>query len=1794
MPVAISYGPSKRTKKPSNSIHDRPKWNQNQPKKRTPETSDDTPGHCGACSVTRYRKQTVAEILEQGTVRKQQVANHISTRFRKIRSSSPPLSKIATNDRILYQETQMEVIAERDEDINIPRLELTPGSTSGCGTLREWISPATERDLESITDSKNPIISVKCTARSIHSGEETPYYSSVSQGALPFTNTELSSDADGIPFDRYPSSVVTHSMHTPAPLPQSEPVISQCEMYRDDISLPPNLDIYFKPIHPPQNSPERPATVTNPLQPDEKYGFITASQRRYSVDEPLTENYSKRFKPYSMPHRRCSSLVSPDVSSRYCPEMQHENDFLNLLNSLSSPSTYNRVPSENSCRLTVPQPIAHGQIGLLNNTGNIKINKESCDTSPVLDLHTVPEEDEEVSPPQTTDSHNKHHSRSRSFCTSRSSLRDAFKNLTLRKPKASDCNKTENVSESKESKTVKRTKKISDSKKKKSDTSRMICTRNNKVNSNQSKEIKDFSKQAKQNGKTSTKSKSLNEPCAKFGDITSVSALSVHSSSTFTDVTTDRKPPLKTEKKPGRGSNNLHNGNMSKAALTSQSKWKFNPMILIYGNKEKKQKAVMKKKKTVKKQPKTRPSPSSGSTTSTALTSSADGCRSNNKDPSYARPVRRPKTKSNEISDSLKPSSTTQTETKSAKSNKHAVPKSDVMGEESNKSVKSKFGISTRPAPYVAHLIPPRSAVLKTHSKPVDEPKDNVKQSLHTNAEKNFKTAKLGGYLGPSTPWTNIFGNMDVAWTQDPQSRYAITECARFPAPQRYFQHSRYPTHKFPNGYMSDTPHSSRNPPNGFPKPTPMTDDECYYKDQRPLTRLQMMFACRPREESYAPPDRSPEAPRRVVRFKANPTTINGERNIPQFHNDDASNRYHMQPKPSKFLYQTPNHNHHASVRAEDRYISFENKINQGRDIRFSLRNKRIKANEYSENYYPPYATMASRTDAGQPRMPNFHNGDAMYDRPNGGPYASYTTNGARGMRSTYPPTGRGGFGKGNLSKQFRPMTFGTAPRSDYSHTTHPDNSPMKPKVVTVVRAGQIRPHKKITILLNRRSVQTFEQLVADISEALGQPKWKNDHIRKLYTLKGREVKSVSDFFREDDVFIAVGKEQLTTMDVQEVLEELYPDSPYAQNLIRQNLEKAYKNKGARRQPFTIAEGTKGSKSDSGLGDSTEGDRRFNDVGTNKSPRDKARGRHLLNERRKFQEEDRQRAKKWERERMEREQEELEEELRRRGRGRGRVGGASNGIAPASDVEVKTSIRDAERRRKERQQWEAEERERQHRKQREEDEKRRRQLDDNKREREKLQREKEEEERRRLNAEEDARRKREEAEQEKRRRKAEDEERERRRREADKLRKEEEARIKREEEERRIREEDAEREREKRRKEEEARRRREEEEEERRKREEERRNRDRERERERERKREREEREREEELRRREEENSTRSTPQRKQPFHKVDDTDRSRKVQKYKAPSRGMITRSDIETRYEIGKTIGDGNFAIVKESRLRNTEAEYAMKIIDKSKLKGKEDMIENEIAIMKNCIHPNIVRLVEEFETEDEIYLMLEYVKGGDLFDAITESVKFTERDAANMVADLCEALAFLHDKNIVHRDLKPENLLVSRNKDGSMTLKLADFGLAMEVTEPIYTVCGTPTYVAPEILAETGYGLEVDMWATGVITYILLCGFPPFRSHDRNQEELFEIIQLGEYEFLSPYWDSISDAAKDLIFKLLVVDTKRRYTAEQVLQHPWIKSEGSCKKINLQREITMNLERNFGADRSRRKAGLAGAT
>uniref|UniRef100_A0A8C8LZS1 Serine/threonine-protein kinase DCLK2 n=1 Tax=Oncorhynchus tshawytscha TaxID=74940 RepID=A0A8C8LZS1_ONCTS len=265
------------------------------------------------------------------------------------------------------------------------------------------------------------------------------------------------------------------------------------------------------------------------------------------------------------------------------------------------------------------------------------------------------------------------------------------------------------------------------------------------------------------------------------------------------------------------------------------------------------------------------------------------------------------------------------------------------------------------------------------------------------------------------------------------------------------------------------------------------------------------------------------------------------------------------------------------------------------------------------------------------------------------------------------------------------------------------------------------------------------------------------------------------------------------------------------------------------------------------------------------------------------------------------------------------------------------------------------------------------------------------------------------------------------------------------------------------------------------------------------------------------------------------------------------------IAERYKVGRTLGDGTFAVVRECVERCTGREYALKIINKVKCRGKEHMIQNEVSILRRIKHPNIVLLIEEMDTYSELYLVMELVKGGDLFDSITSSNKYTERDASGMIYNLASAIKYLHSLNIVHRDIKPENLLVYEHQDGSKSLKLGDFGLASLVDGLLYLVCGTPTYVAPEIIAETGYGLKVDIWAAGVITYILLCGFPPF-SGSEDQEILLDQILTGQLDFPSPSWDNMSVTAKELITGMLQVKVEQRYTALQVLDHPWINDDG----------------------------------
>ncbi|KAK3531915.1 hypothetical protein QTP70_034422 [Hemibagrus guttatus] len=298
-----------------------------------------------------------------------------------------------------------------------------------------------------------------------------------------------------------------------------------------------------------------------------------------------------------------------------------------------------------------------------------------------------------------------------------------------------------------------------------------------------------------------------------------------------------------------------------------------------------------------------------------------------------------------------------------------------------------------------------------------------------------------------------------------------------------------------------------------------------------------------------------------------------------------------------------------------------------------------------------------------------------------------------------------------------------------------------------------------------------------------------------------------------------------------------------------------------------------------------------------------------------------------------------------------------------------------------------------------------------------------------------------------------------------------------------------------------------------------------------------------------------------------------------------GPQVPASIAERYKVGRMIGDGNFAVVRECVERSTGREYALKIINKGKCRGKEHMIQNEVSILRRVKHPNIVLLIEEMDTYSELYLVMELVKGGDLFDAITSTNKYTERDASGMLYNLASAIKYLHSLNVVHRDIKPENLLgeevkvqefkylgstvqsngecekeVYEHQDGSKSLKLGDFGLATVVDGPLYTVCGTPTYVAPEIIAESGYGLKVDIWAAGVITYILLCGFPPFRGSTEDQEAMFDQILTGQLDFPLPYWDNVSDSAKELITCMLQVEVEQRYTALQVLDHPWVNDDG----------------------------------
>ncbi|KAF6217245.1 hypothetical protein GE061_001599 [Apolygus lucorum] len=283
------------------------------------------------------------------------------------------------------------------------------------------------------------------------------------------------------------------------------------------------------------------------------------------------------------------------------------------------------------------------------------------------------------------------------------------------------------------------------------------------------------------------------------------------------------------------------------------------------------------------------------------------------------------------------------------------------------------------------------------------------------------------------------------------------------------------------------------------------------------------------------------------------------------------------------------------------------------------------------------------------------------------------------------------------------------------------------------------------------------------------------------------------------------------------------------------------------------------------------------------------------------------------------------------------------------------------------------------------------------------------------------------------------------------------------------------------------------------------------------------------------------------------------------------------LEDKYNLKELLGTGAFSEVRLVERKEKPGEmYAVKMIDKKALKGKEDSLENEIKVLRRLTHPNIVQLLETFEDRQKVYLIMELVTGGELFDRIVEKGSYTEKDASDLIRQVLEAVNYMHEQGVVHRDLKPENLLYY-SPDEDSKIMISDFGLSkMEDSGIMATACGTPGYVAPEVLAQKPYGKAVDVWSIGVISYILLCGYPPF--YDENDANLFTQILKGEFEFDSPYWDDISDFAKNFIRQLMCVDVTKRFTCKQALQHPWISGNAASNK-NIHGTVSEQLKKNF---------------
>jgi serine/threonine-protein kinase CHEK2 len=281
---------------------------------------------------------------------------------------------------------------------------------------------------------------------------------------------------------------------------------------------------------------------------------------------------------------------------------------------------------------------------------------------------------------------------------------------------------------------------------------------------------------------------------------------------------------------------------------------------------------------------------------------------------------------------------------------------------------------------------------------------------------------------------------------------------------------------------------------------------------------------------------------------------------------------------------------------------------------------------------------------------------------------------------------------------------------------------------------------------------------------------------------------------------------------------------------------------------------------------------------------------------------------------------------------------------------------------------------------------------------------------------------------------------------------------------------------------------------------------------------------------------------------------------------------------QYTLLEKLGKGHFAEVFLCVEKSSGQRYAAKIFTKNAKdeRSKTEGLQQEIAVLMGVSHPNMLCLKDTFDEPNAVYLVLELAAEGELFNWIVMKQKLTEEETRHIFIQLFQGVKYLvrllpsiargyglqsqHDRNIVHRDIKPENILLT---DKELSVKLADFGLAKIIGEESFTttLCGTPSYVAPEILEDTKhrrYTKAVDIWSLGVVLYICLCGFPPFSDELYTRENPYTLtqqIKLGRFDYPSPYWDTVGDPALDLIDRMLTVDVEKRYTIDQCLEHPW---------------------------------------